>query len=531
MSKSKTKRSSGLMGAATLASLITQVAIAPHAARAAQAKGSDAMSVDATKLQKAEINCDSFCGMLVGRTGEGSSSGFDNEKQYSAGIKGLNDGEFAAGWESTDDVWCANHGSSTNASVPPTKVLAIPAAKTGSGACNVPMDSGEKCEEVNKKLLHCKYHNTQVEQQCLAYSQIGATRDAQKVVLALDLAATATCGTQCGMSVAAAPLSIAPACAAAGAIATTAEVIENFKAQHSPAGHIINGLIEVGGAVTSATQVTTLLAAKGTWSTQEQVSACAAAGFFAIMTGVRTANIVSQGNARGKACQAVKDLASQGAVANPNGAASDVNYRNNPSGGGSGGGGTGANGSGGDNGGLGAYADSTGANQLSKDLANAGQNGVAATSTDGSVLNRAGLDKALVPTAANLATGGQLGEPNSAAGLLADMMGGGGEIGGALAQLAQAAQEHGQGLNVGGLGSSYSGGGNAGGGGSKGAGGENPFANLFGGAAKDQGARGPAGETYGKAASNDIWHAGTTMNLFEIVSSKVAKVTPRVGVH
>jgi hypothetical protein len=102
-----------------------------------------------------------------------------------------------------------------------------------------------------------------------------------------------------------------------------------------------------------------------------------------------------------------------------------------------------------------------------------------------------------------------------------------GAAGAAMAALAQAAQDDGAKWPGNSGGGAYSGGG--GGGRSSGSdSGSNPFASLFGGGAKNNGSRGPTAETFGRAPQNDIWHTGTTMNLFEIVSGKIGKVSGRV---
>jgi hypothetical protein len=105
-----------------------------------------------------------------------------------------------------------------------------------------------------------------------------------------------------------------------------------------------------------------------------------------------------------------------------------------------------------------------------------------------------------------------------------------GELGAAIANLAQKSQDNAGSLAfLGGAGSTYAGGGGGAGGGSKSSDSSNPFAGLFG--AKDGGpAVGGAGsQSFGsRAPSNDIWHTGTTQNLFEIVSTKVSQVVSRV---
>ena len=81
----------------------------------------------------------------------------------------------------------------------------------------------------------------------------------------------------------------------------------------------------------------------------------------------------------------------------------------------------------------------------------------------------------------------------------------------------------------GGSNATYQGGG-AGGGGKKGGGGGGgapDFASMFGGG--KAAAQGPAGTAeFGKGREMDIWHSGTTDNLFQIVSQKIEKVSTRV---
>ena len=102
------------------------------------------------------------------------------------------------------------------------------------------------------------------------------------------------------------------------------------------------------------------------------------------------------------------------------------------------------------------------------------------------------------------------------------------DFGKALSGLAQASQDHA--AELGGIpGGVMSSGGGGGGSGSGGGGKSDPFGGMFGGAANaPMGGVGLAAFGTNGDAPGDIWHTTTDQNIFQIVSTKIEKITPRV---
>jgi hypothetical protein len=410
-------------------------------------------------------------------------------------------------------------------------------------------------------------YNSQVIPQCLAYKAVDNAAEWQVTLLALDLAAAGTCAAGCaGANLVPA---VALSCQGLGAAASISELVGVFAMSSSVVGSAISGVLAVGGGATTALQlahagdeggwgigrgmtgkiqpdlnVETGLDANGnhtsdqalnTEETRKQKDAmCGSAVFYTALGIARGVNFSMYKDKLLKdSCKKVQDLASD--VLSGSAGDGGQNGDNNPSGyhptdpSGSGGGGTGTPGSGGTTGGannpyVSNDPEKKGCTTSKCDVPE-GQK----ASTDGSSLTRSGLDKAVSPKAPDIASAfksGGTGAATQAAfgGLPTD-------LGSALATLAAAVKENPESvLGNSAVGSGYSGGGGSGGGGSSKSD-ANPFANLFG--AKDAGgmARGPADIGFGSVGKPmDIWHTGTHMNLFEIVSDKVSRVANRVGV-
>src|SRR5690242_16861596 len=117
---------------------------------------------------KAAVECENFCGLLVDQV----------TKDY-LGLDGT------PGWKGqSDDQWCANHGVVTQPSVQPGNTTPYKGAN-----CNVPMLNGDtNCADVNARLVHCKFHGSQAELQCMAYETATKAKDSEKIILGLDVA-------------------------------------------------------------------------------------------------------------------------------------------------------------------------------------------------------------------------------------------------------------------------------------------------------------------------------------------------------
>lgn len=527
---------------------------------------SNALSVDANKLKPQELSCedgatpsvDEFCEKLI---------------EEEAGDTGK--------WvkKKIDPQWCTDHGSPIDATIQASWLKDAPEGQPkhqDATKCNVPLlDSPTEvgCGEANKRLLQCKYRNSQVESQCMAYKALKGAADIEWVLLVLDLAATASCATACFTGGLATPI-----CEGAAMGAGAAEMVATFAMDQGPVGRMVNGIAAAGGLASAS-----IGAAQGGFGAAKTVSetsdgfqrsadggftrsldkgggvaekggdqakelqgnldkanedqskkgkdaACVSAVCFAVLSGLRVYNIISQNNAKSDACDKVKKLFSEAAVVDPTGQP-DVNYGNYTPQNGTSAGGLG--GKGGSTATLGGAANSG----MACIGAGGGLAACPATAkteksgaTDAGVLSRSGLDKAVGPMAAQLdSLRPRVGE---GAGSLMGAAMGGGSGSGVLSTLAAEAQQHATDLGAQFAPSSYNGGGGGGGGG-RGGGGDNGLgglASLFGG-----GAQGPAAPRnmvaqYGKPGSpSDIWHTGTHLNLFEIVSGKMEKVATRVS--
>jgi hypothetical protein len=270
--------------------------------------------------------------------------------------------------------------------------------------------------------------------------------------------------------------------------------------------------------------------------------ACVSAAMFAVLAGLRYKNIDSMKKTKDDACKSVTQLASSAAGTMP--AVSQVNPLF-PSGGSSirGGGGFGTGGSS-VGGGVASFSNAA-QNGLqciqAQGLTNCAIGGAStAGAMDANLLGRSGLDRFAAPMAQRLDFNGLKKSIESgnatAGGLMAGATGGGsgaaGEFGKGLATLAQASFESKIFDSIGlGAGTAYAGGG--GGGGGRAPAGDGgmvaALGGLFGG-----GEHGGAGSQAAAAFANfgnkqaDIWHAGSPMNIFQIVSDKIQKVNYRV---
>ena len=571
---SKTRVAGNFSGALSLFLCLSQVITpAVFADSAINVDGNiDASKLDQTKIQQAAPPCDQICGILMSgdlskhdNIGARTSSGVGPGNIYSPSDTGTGSSGSASGWTTpTDDQWCANHGFPTDNTILPN---ATPTPVTTASTCNVPTIGNESCAQANLGIARCMFHGSQLESNCMALAATGDATTFDSIVLLLDIAATVACTTACfvgrgtGMTLGAAA---EVACKYVGAVAGVTEFVSTVAQDTSPVAGAIHGILALGGGATAllgagATDVagsagtqagqvssggTGQLVGDGAQSqsgTVKDTESCVAAVFFAVLSGIRTFDLVKFGDTYDSACNNISSLWSSSAAGNGGGGAGTSTnpgqYLFNPQ---TGGISQGAPGSGGSNGGLGGSTTATTTPSTASTVAscvasgNTGSGCGTAAATDSGALNNSGLGQAVAPLASQLANNGVLQSQGAGAAMHSAMGAGGGNLGGAggaISQLAQSAQDNAAQLErmAGGIGAgSYSGGGGGGGGGGKG-GADNPFAGLFGGGAKDGGARAPSSEQFGKVAHMDIWHTGTTQNIFEIISDKVAKVANRVG--
>jgi hypothetical protein len=510
-------------------------------------------AVNISALEPEKVNCNDFCENLVAKVANGGWTDKDSRKEY----RNVMNTSGGSGWSLTDDQFCANHGYPTNPSVQAATV------SVNNQACNVTMLQGqsygtgtEGCKRASDAIFRCQMHNSQVIPQCLAYKAAKTADDGESVVLALDIAAAATCGAECALAPAGAVGSaVAGACQIAGTSATVMEVIQNSRMAYTEramqsvlggAGTIAGGtatavnILNAGDAAETGSETNIGLGSGGgdeVRKKNQRKASCYAAASFAFLAGLRTYNIRNDMKAKDDACKAVRGLASNVLTGSPGtagnqGAGTGTGFNGINTGGSA----TGDNGSGGSNGSYAGAGTGTGTENINC----SGPLGcevppTLSSATDGGVLTQSGLDKLVGKPAADIAAALKSGVTPAQA--LQSAMGsaGAGQMGGALASLAQSAQDNAS--SLGGsfnmsspaAGAMYAAGG--GGGGGRSGGDSNPFGNLFGGqgGAGAGGARALASEEFGKGRATDIWHTGTTQNLFEIVSGKVSQVSGRVG--
>ena len=488
-------------------------------------------------------------------------------------------------WSTTDDLLCQNMGSPTAAGYS-NRLPAPDAVYTANNpGCNVNMSpdviaavkdyapgqpESTYCALAGQLKDHCKYHNSQLEPQCVAYNSFSQPVVANGVMAGIDGAVAAYCGICC-FFVATPP----PAHAVCGGLAAAAGAAEfattmAMKQNSDIAKYVgmIGGLAGVGigvaGLIDGATDASAAAKAKGAGGGSAPASApasasgsgsaaqnaskadeaernkmsCATAVLFAAMMGFRIYNITQMDKSKGKACEAIQKLqgkidsklaAKQAATSAAKAAAT----------------------SGGDN--SGGYTVSSGktasaANQLASytNCTNSGggahcdascvstcvnQSGInpqTLSATDGQAISQSGMPqqamnmipdpKSFLETAKKDGAGAALGSimPSSA-----------GPVANALGAIANEVQNHPELLEGYSLPAAYGGGGGGGGGG--GPKGDNPFASMFAGAGgAPAGPGAPNSMQFGTSTGPDIWHSKSTENIFQIVSEKIGKVTPRV---
>jgi hypothetical protein len=255
------------------------------------------------------------------------------------------------------------------------------------------------------------------------------------------------------------------------------------------------------------------------------------------MVGIRTYNLATMKKLKNDSCKKVNKLFSEASGTNTNSTSGDNSTNNSVSAGG-GGSTTGGNNSTASTSAVASpdqlenYDRCRGSGSSVDDcmkasgISNLAQTGGA---TDANLLSNPQVAGKLLENAPNLKDILKKAESGGASAALAGTLPPGGATD-ALAQLAAHAEQKGAelgGLLGMGMGAYSSGGGGGSSGGSKS---DNPFS-LFGAGAGGSAAAGSATQitTFGSVPGvMDIWHTGTTQNIFEIVSGKMSKVSNRV---
>lgn len=527
--------------------LIFQLAVPVGPAYAVTDNQTNALSVDAGALKPAGVNCDNFCGNLVAEAAEE----FQDTKQFKQEEidKRTMNTSGSGGWSQKDDEWCAKHGSPSDPSLPKQEVK--DSDYVDKTQCNVPMlKTDDSCKNVNKKLLRCKYRNSMVIPQCLAYQAAAQANEWQYPLMILDFAAAATCAGACIWTWAGDAGNIA--CGAATFVTSGMEMTAQCYMSSSGIQKAITGVAGTAGAVSALiplinatssaqgaglTTKTVETGGKGTSQTAAKVASCASMVLMAIIGGIRVANIIQTDGAKEDACEALQKMASEAQVMDPFGQP-DVNFNNYAPKNGSGGGTqvAGTGGSTSNPGGLGGGA--------SKDANCVSQNGLIScpvagvppgttvASTDGGFLSKTGLDKVAAPMAKQMIDAGVGRRKPDAAGIMGAALGEGANTaeGQGLKDLAKAAQDDAN--KLGGIfGSSvYSGGG----GGRSSASAAAAAGPMFGFKAAGPAAHSDLEFEKRKKGDNilspdgDIWHEGYRGTIFQIVSGKLEVTRGRV---
>jgi hypothetical protein len=188
-----------------------------------------------TSLTPQAVDCNNFCGNIV-----------NDLTQTPASLDG------SGTWSTTDDQWCANHGAQTSPSVPPATKLPQPVKP--AVPCNIPVLQGDQnCGSVNRYITHCKVKGSQLETQCLAYSQSKQSGNGEKIVLALDTTAAAGCATACAATFMGGfgGVALQKVCSYAGMAASGGELIQSLVGSQGTLGKAM-GAVGAGVALAGA---------------------------------------------------------------------------------------------------------------------------------------------------------------------------------------------------------------------------------------------------------------------------------------
>ncbi len=440
-------------------------------------------------------------------------------------------------------------------------------------------NTAAQCGRLGAWKTQCQYENSQVEVDCIAYNQMvggqGAAKNTDEVLMGLDITTAAICGTVCMTEA----LSGGWGDVACGISATTAGTVELVNAVKMTSGSSLMDQIALGGAAlgTTAGGITSLSGAVKLFQPQTpQTSAhapatpvetdtapsnhteppnkiasksssiskqaCAAAAIFAAMAGVRAYEITIIQQAAQSQCSTIQSLASPSNAASmtPNPAATfsitQTSVASTPS-----------NGSG-SNSSSGATAGTTqsptgtqianfqtclrGSSNISVISGCAASNNIPLSSiqqaagADAQALNQTGVLPQMLAQVPNLGSLTANAIKNGPAATFAGMSGSLGEpMASALGGLAQAAQKDGSFLAKSmHMQSTY-----AGGGARTEESTPDPFNPLAMFQKNDQAQAGQSEFQAFAGTQYDIWHEGSQLSIFEIVTNHINTVAPQFG--
>jgi hypothetical protein len=471
----------------------------------------DPNNVNVSAIAPEEIGCNDFCSKIE-QTWRGN-------------------------WSRYNDQWCADHGSPTNLDVPARQVAYV-GGTSEAQSCPYPLLPGESCASVKHQLFSCKWRNSQAAAQCAAYSGMKDASKKEYWVVGFDTAAAATCGVACATQWAAG--ATIPACQAAGVVATGSEAVASLFMKNQSAVSKYAG-IAASTAGAASVAVTLAKGEKVIGGGGNHTMVCAAAVAFTALAGLRYKHIVDAKKGRKESCDKVKELASAafsfagGGPGNPDGSGQGTNPLTTvPTAGGT---------TLGDYNGAGTSGTASLGIQAANEISTAPElPPEVREAVDGQMLTRGALDRQLKDKLAAMDASGFAASldrnhgPGEAIRGMMNAAGAGGDLGTALANLSRAATENARDfapLTHGVAGTSYAGGGGGGGreAGAAAGDGAPDLAKLFG-----QGAAGPQGAAASRSLAfdekpGDIWHTGTDQNIFQIVTTRIQRVSPRFIIH
>ena len=557
-----------------ISALVIQIPYFPLSAYA----GSDVLDpsgIDSRALGTANLGCANVCmDMMTGPEGNQLSDRSRSNVKNGYILKGWDDifgsgGGVHSMWDNEDDRWCANHGEETNhaiqnqysstdytapggGDVPITQICPYrltPSEETSIRRLYASDKSGasEMCDQVKKKLLLCKFRNTQLESYCLAY--LAAEQDIfwQWILVAADAAAATLCGAECTQKIA----TVVPTgyCNKAACIASSTEALGAIFVENSVPGRMTKGAIGGYGTWKKCTKWSSSAEASAPGSDDNVLppdyghgdgqpgdavsdnskkEACTAAITFALLGGIRAYNIKKAGDTKDSACSSINSLISDAKITDPNGSPSSDYGNSAPSGYDS----EGNFPTGPDSNNVGTYGDQGGSSIVDEngDGCDDRVTTYCSNALDAQMLSP-GLGKQVKPELAKIPKDAFLKKLNNQGfgNLLAGMSGGElGEFGSVLSKIGDAAQKEGVKSNVDlGVSATPT---SAGGGSKSGSGTAENKGSLFG-SMFGNGGPAPAGASttqFGGQKEMDIWHSGSPDNLFQIVSKKIGTVSKRV---
>ncbi len=194
---------------------------------------------------KTAVDCKSFCSQFGI-----ASLNLSGATQSSPGGINLNDPTqpSESAWSKADDAICDQIGNPTNTGVmikPVPTTTVVPEAEMTSSACSINYGSfavggnsdADKCAAAGQILTHCQYHNSQVEQQCMAFNAATASGDnalhLDRALMIMDLVVAAECATECALTLGV-DLGGSPVCAIMAMVEGMTEFASSIAMQFMP---------------------------------------------------------------------------------------------------------------------------------------------------------------------------------------------------------------------------------------------------------------------------------------------------------